>query len=330
MTLLLSDRDVARTINMPAIVDLIEQGIREEKNGRVDMPPRMNLDTEGNGFFRVMPAVMNGSKLMGLKFFFRSTDQSAVRYLIAIIDMEKNDLVALMDGHYLTAVRTGATTGVATRYLARKDAKTIGLIGSGLEGRTNLEAVCAVRNIEYAKVYSPNAERREFFAWEMSEKLGIRIEAVDSPEKAVEGVDIINVATNTSTRNNMIAFYGKWMREGVHVNAIGSTTPSLREIDADSFRNADLIVVDTMYLEEESGDVMDALAQGKYDRSKVRELKDIVSGPFERDDRQITLFKSVGTAIQDIMGGYSVYKEANALDIGIDIRGFLESKIFKK
>jgi len=157
MTLLLTDRDVARAVNMPSIIAEIERGVIEEGQNLVEMPPRMNLSTAENGWFRLMPAVMNGSKLMGLKFFFRSTENSGVRYLIGVIDQKKNELVALLDGHLLTAIRTGATTGVATKYLARENASTVGLIGSGLEGRTNFEAVCAVRDIKYAKVYSPNA-----------------------------------------------------------------------------------------------------------------------------------------------------------------------------
>lgn len=329
MTLLLSDKEVAQAVNMRSIVAEIERGVMEEKNNLVEMPPRMNLSTADDGWFRLMPAVLNGSKLMGLKFFFRSSATGGVRYLIGVIDQSKNDLVAMLDAHYLTAVRTGATTGVATKYLARDNAKTVGLIGSGLEGRTNLEAVCAVREIEYAKVFSPNAARRELFASEMSAKLGIRIDAVDSPEKAVKDADIVNVATNTASRGNIIAYKGQWMREGVHVNAIGSTMPSLREIDADSFQNADLIVVDTRHLESESGDVIDALEQGKYNRSKVQEMKQIVGGQFTRGDKQITLFKSVGTAIQDVMAGYAIYLEAEKLNIGIDVRGLLESKVFQ-
>jgi ornithine cyclodeaminase/alanine dehydrogenase-like protein (mu-crystallin family) len=328
MTLLLTDRDVARAVNMPSIIAEIERGVIEEGQNLVEMPPRMNLSTAENGWFRLMPAVMNGSKLMGLKFFFRSTENSGVRYLIGVIDQKKNELVALLDGHLLTAIRTGATTGVATKYLARENASTVGLIGSGLEGRTNFEAVCAVRNIKYAKVYSPNAERRQLFAREMSAKLGISIDAVDSPEEAVKDVDIVNVATNTASRGNIIAFKGQWMREGVHVNAIGSTMPSLREIDADTFDRADLIVVDTKHLESESGDVMDAIAQGKYNRSKVVEMKEIVGGTFTRTDKQITLFKSVGTAIQDVMSGYAIYLEAEKLGIGVDVRGLLGTKVF--
>ncbi|MDR7236408.1 ornithine cyclodeaminase family protein [Neobacillus drentensis] len=327
MTLILNLKDVEQAINMRTIIEHIEQGLVEEYHGNVQMPPRMNMPTNNQGFFRLMPAVMNDSGYMGFKAFFKSGPR--VRYLIGIIDQHENNLEAMMDSSYLTAVRTGATTGLATKYMARENAKTVGVIGSGLEARTNLEAVCAVRDIEYVKVYSPTPQRRELFATEMSEKLGIRIEAVDSPNEAVDGVDIVNVCTNTSTKGNGVAFEGKWMRKSMHVNSIGSTMPTMREIDTDSFEKANVIVIDTKHLENESGDVLNAIKSGQYDHSKVVELKELVVGQKVRtNEEQITLFKSVGTAVQDIMAARAVYNEAKKLNLGTDVGDFLEAKMF--
>ncbi|WP_428911547.1 ornithine cyclodeaminase family protein [Niallia sp. Krafla_26] len=331
MTLILNAKDVEQAINMRTIIDQIEKGLVEEYSGHVIVPARVNLPTNNKGFFRVMPAVMNESGYMGFKVFFKSgaNNQSSVRYLIGVIDQNENNLEAMMDSHYLTAVRTGATTGLATKYLARENAKTVGVIGSGLEARTNLEAVCAVRNIEYVRVFSPNPNRRALFAQEMSQKLGIKIEAVDSPEMAVQGADIINVCTNTAAAGNRVAFEGKWMSTGVHVNSIGSTMPSMREIDTDTFEKADGIVIDTKHLEEESGDVITAIKNGQYDSSKVTVLPALVSGNIVRkNDAQMTLFKSVGTAVQDIMAARAVYEEAKKLNVGTDVGEFLEAKMF--
>lgn len=327
MTLILSLKDVEQAINMKNMIEQIEKGLVEEHNGNVNMPPRMNMSTNKQGFFRLMPAVMNDSGYMGFKAFFKSGP--VVRYLIGIIDQNENNLEAMMDSSYLTAVRTGATTGLATKYLARENAKTVGVIGSGLEARTNLEAVCAVRDIEYVKVYSPTPHRRELFAAEMSEKLGIKVEAVESPELAVEGVDIVNVCTNTSTKGNGVAFEGKWIEKGMHVNSIGSTMPIMREIDSNTFETADSIVIDTKHLEAESGDVLEAIKSGQYDSSKVVELKELAAGQKIRTyDEQITLFKSVGTAVQDIMAARAVYEEAKKLNVGTDVGDFLEAKMF--
>jgi alanine dehydrogenase len=328
--LLLNAREVERLADMPRLVAAVEAGVREQAAGQVVLPPRLNLPN-GRGFFRLMPTVMNGSGVMGFKAFHGSV-QDGVRYFIAIYEQASGQLLAMMDAHYLTAARTGATTGVATRFMARADARHVAVIGSGLEGRTNLLGVCAVREVERVTVFSPNRERREAFAGRMTQELKIEVIACDSPESCVDGADIVVVATNTTGKGDGIAFRGAWARPGMHLNAIGSTMPKLREIDATSFARAGRIVIDcqTRQIEEESGDVIDALAKGTYDRGKVVELQEVVAGRAAGRDSndQITLFKSVGTAVQDVAAGYAVYQEARRLGVGSEVPDFLELKTF--
>ncbi len=329
MTLLLTNSDVERASDIAVQIDVIEAGLREEANGTVDLPPRLNLATT-TGFFRVMPAVMRDSGLMGYKVFHGSV-QHGVRYLIAIYDEKDGRLLALMDAAYLTAARTGATTGVATKYLALQNAATVGVIGSGLEATTNLEAVCAVRPIREGKVFSPTPANRERFAARMSVRLGIRLEAVATPEQAVADVNVVVVATNTTGVGDLIAYRGRWMIAGQHVNSIGSTGLQLREIDPETFARADCIVTDSrMQLEAESGDLHAARQAGTYDRSKVTELKQVVAGrtPGRTEPDETTLFKSVGTAIQDVAAGFAVYQEAVRQGFGQDAGDFLELKTF--
>lgn len=329
MTLLLTNSDVERASDIAAQIDAIEAGLREEANGTVDLPPRLNLATT-TGFFRVMPAVMRDSGLMGYKVFHGSV-QHGVRYLIAIYDEKDGRLLALMDAAYLTATRTGATTGVATRYMAPPNTATVGVIGSGLEATTNLEAVCAVRPIREGKVFSPTPANRERFAARMSDRLGLRLEAVATPEQAVADVDVVVVATNTTGVGDLIAYRGRWMTSGQHVNSIGSTGLQLREIDSATFAHADHIVTDSrVQLEAESGDVHAARQAGTYDRSKVTELKQVVAGraPGRTESDETTLFKSVGTAIQDVAAGFTVYREAVRRGLGQDVGEFLELKTF--
>ena len=314
---------------MRALIDAIERGLREEALGRAVVPPRLNLPTAG-GFFRVMPAVMNDSGLMGYKVFHGSM-KAGVRYLIAVYAQEGERLLALMDAHYLTAARTGATTGIATKLLANPEAKTVAVIGSGLEARTNLQAVCAVRPVERVTVFSPNPERRARFAARMGPELGVDVRAVDSPEECVRGTDIVVVATNSFGRPDPIAYRGAWMEPGVLVDAIGSTSTFLREIDADTFQRAECIVVDSkVQVEEESGDVKAALSEGKYDRAKVVDLKEVLIGTAQgrSSAQQMVLFKSVGTAVQDVMAGFVVYEEAVRQGRGQDIGEFLDLKTF--
>jgi ornithine cyclodeaminase/alanine dehydrogenase len=277
-----------------------------------------------------MPAVMNDSGLMGYKVFHGSV-RSGVRYLIAVYVQQGERLLALMDAHYLTAARTGATTGIATKLLANPGAKTVAVIGSGLEARTNLQAVCAVRPVECVTVFSPNAEHRERFAARMGSELGVDARAVDSPAECVRGADIVVVATNSFGRPDPIAYRGAWMEPGVLVDAIGSTSTFLRELDADTFQRAERIVVDSkVQVEEESGDVKAALSEGKYDRAKVVDLKEVLVGQAQgrTSAQQMVLFKSVGTAVQDVMAGFVVYEEAVRQGRGQDIGEFLDLKTF--
>jgi ornithine cyclodeaminase/alanine dehydrogenase len=325
----LDQDDVKRATNMKTLIDRIDMGTGEQAGGTVVMPPRLNM-AAGDGFFRVMPAIMPRSGLWGFKSFHRA-GKGGVRYLIAVYELEEGSLLALMDAHYLTAARTGATTGVATKYMANPDAKTVGVIGSGLEARTNLQAVAAVRNIERVTAFSPNPQRRQLFADWIGSELGIDGTAADTPEAAVKDVDIVIVATNTSAAGNPVAYHGAWMQPGQHVNSIGSTMTTLREIDADTFGNAGKIVIDAgSHVEHESGDVIDAIAQNKYERSRLFDLMDVVAGkvPGRDNEEQITLFKSVGTAIQDVMAGFAVYEEAVKLGVGKDVGDFLDSKFF--
>jgi len=328
MTLLLDAKEVVACTVIDAIVEAVEAGVREEVAGEAVFPPRLNLPTP-NGFFRVMPAVLGKSGVMGFKVFNGSVERG-VRYVIAIYDAVEGSLLALLDAAYLTAARTGATTGVATRYLARPESQSVGVIGSGLEARTNLAAVCAVRPIRRARVYSPTPAHRERFAREQGEALQIEIEVAPDPESAVSGVDIVVVATNTSGRDDLVAYRGAWMEPGQHVNSIGSTGGPLREIDPDTFRRAHRIGMDSVVqVEEESADAVAAREAGAYPEDRIVALADLVAaGRVARGPDEITLFKSVGTAVQDVMAGYAVYREAVRLGRGRELGEFLEHKQF--
>lgn len=328
MTIVLNAEDVQRATNMRVLVDAIEKGLREEALGQVVMPPRLNLPLKAAGtWFRIMPAVMNESGLMGFKAFQRAA--SGVRYLIAVYEQEEGNLLALMDAAYLTAARTGAATGLATKYLAPPGATHVAVIGSGLEARTNLEAVCAVKPVKRVTVYSPRQERREAFAAWVRTELGVEATAVESPERCLAEAEIVVVATVTAGQPDPISYRGAWMQPGIHVNSIGSTMPVQREIDPEAFARSDRIVVDAGgQIEEESGDVIAAIREGTYDRTRVVELKDVVAGKVKgrTKDNEITLYKSVGTAVQDVMAGFAVYEEARRLSLGQDIGDLLELK----
>lgn len=325
MTLVLTDEDVQGLASARALIPAIESGFREEAAGQLVEAPRTNLETAG-AFFRLMGAMLPPEGLMGFKVFGGELP-AGISYLTGVLEIGGGRLLALMNGAYLTAARTGAVAGIAAKYLARPDAAAVAVIGSGLEARTNLEAMCAVRQVTRVTVYSPRAERRARFAREAAERYGVDAAACGSPDDAVAEADIVIVATNTGRSPDPIAFRGKWMREGMHVSSIGSTMPWLREIDSAAFAAADLIVMDARkQAAHESGDVMAAVSEGACDLRQVVELNKVVAGArpdAEPGLHRTTLFKSVGTAMQDVCAAHAVYREAVRRGAGRSLGEFL-------
>jgi alanine dehydrogenase len=328
MTLILAEKDVRDALDRSEIAARIEAGLRVQADGQTEIPERLNLTTSTGGFLRLMAGVISGCDYMGCKVF-NGSSHDGVRYLIVLYRETSGELLALVDAAYLTAARTGATTAIATKYCARPDAATVGVIGAGLEARTNLAAVSAVRSLTRVRVFSPTPSRRAAFALDMQAELGVSVDAVDAPELACRGADIVVVATNTSNRADAIAFRAVWAEPGMHVNSIGSTMPSLREIDENVLFEADTTVMDApLQASRESGDVLAAVDVGFSIDSAV-DLADVVAGTVlgRRSAEDLTLFKSIGTPLQDVLGAAAVYERALALGVGRQVE-FLRLKEF--
>lgn len=327
MTLLLGAKDVAAATDMVGIMRAIEEGLRAQAAGQVVMPDRLTMPLE-DGIFRIMPVVANGMGRMGFKAFSGSRNWGA-RYMIALFEQQTGDLLGLLDANELTATRTGAVSGIATRVLARSDSRRVGVLGSGMEAASNLEAICVARDIEHVAVFSPRMERREGFAVKMSNRLGLDVVAADSEEDAVAGADIVLAATNTGAGTGRLALHGDLLEPGTHVNAIGSTMPNLRELDTQTFLRAAVTVVDSRAQAiEESGDIRAANADRALQELELTELHDVLAGtaPGRPNDEAITVFKSVGTAIQDLMAGEAVLAYARQAGIGLNVGELLELK----
>ena len=324
MTLVLDNTEVASAVHMPTMVDALESAMAMDARGRVASVPRINLAVGDKGFFRVGPVVIEELDVMGLKAF-NSGAGGTVRYLVALWAVRSGELLALVDATYLTAARTGAVTGVAQRALTHGH-ELVGVIGSGLEARTNLEAICAVSPVRRVRVFSPRPERREQFAAEMSEKLDIEVVPTASPEEAADAETVL-VATNTGVGTGGIALKGKWLDTARHVNTIGSTMSALREVDGAAFERAELVVLDTLDAPAESGDLQAAASEGHWDESKVRWLADVLVA--ERPPASgLTVFKSVGTGLQDIVAAKAVYDVALERGLGRELE-FLGGKQFE-
>jgi len=325
--------DIVEVVSMADAIDAIEQASKEQASGDVIVGERQNLRFPG-GWIRLMPAAMAASRVFGYKQFHLATIEGAaspeahVRYTINLFDMDSGEPLCAMDANHLTALRTGAAAGVATARLASPEAHELALIGSGAEARTQAEAVAAVRSISRARVYGRDRDRRRRFASEMAERLGFEIEPVDGPERAIAGADIVVAATLT---DGVPALLGRWLEVGQHVTSIGSTMPTQREIDAEVWRRATCIVVDTRGLLTESGDGIAAVEAGAIDESGIVELTELVAGQatgrLSPDD--ITLYKSVGTGMQDLAVAYLAYRRARELGAGREVPDHRSTKSVK-
>jgi alanine dehydrogenase len=327
-TLLLSDVEIREATDHKELIDGIEAAIKAEANGNAIVPPRLNLDLSGT-WLRVMPAMVPSAGMMGLKVFHGAPGHG-VRYLVILYDMANGAVLATLDGCYLTAARTAATTAVASKYLLPGGPVRLGVIGSGLEAETHCAALAAIKQLSEVKVYSPRETRRRSFAERMQAALGVSVQACNRPEEAVEGADEVVVATNTGP-SRAIAYQSEWLRPSQHVSAIGSTNPNLREVETGVFRRADVLVFDAVaeQLAEESADVMEFCAEGG-SLEGVLPLARLVAGevPGRRRPEDITVFKSVGTALQDVAAAAVIYQRAMKLGLGSEVPELSVTKVF--
>jgi ornithine cyclodeaminase/alanine dehydrogenase len=225
--------------------------------------------------------------------------------------------LAVMDASYLTAVRTGAVTGVATQHLARKDAKRVGIFGAGVQAQTQLWAVCSVRAVESANVYDPDATRARAYADEMSKRLNVTVNPVGEARLAVEGMDVIVAASSAHEP----LFDGHWLVPGQHINGIGAHTPTARELDTTTIVRSKVVpdLADACWVE--AGDLIIPLNEGAITKDHVSaSLGQVVAGlkPGRENEREITLFKSVGLALQDVSTASFVYRKALEAKAGVE------------
>lgn len=305
MPLFLREEDVAELLTMEDTIAAVEEAFRLHGLGEADNRPRQRPRLS-RSLIQVMPAAVPGAGF-GLKAY--TVGSKGVRFVVLLWDGDTGDLQAVIEANKLGQMRTGAASGVATRHLAREDATTLGLFGTGGQAPTQLEAVCAVRPIEHVWVYSRTAEHREAFAREMSDELGISIEAVDEPRRAVVEADV--VVTITDARDPL--FDGGWLRPGTHINAAGSNRANAREIDLETVRRAHLITVDDRaQARVEAGDLIAAVDAGVIDWDDVLELGQVVAGSVagRSAENAITLFESLGVAMEDVAVARHVHELA--------------------
>ena len=316
MTLLLSHEDVRAAVTMHDAIDAMEAGFLEEGQGKTLLPQRINIKA-GKGWLRVGPVVLEGSGWMGFKAM-NLTPGQGVRYQVHLYDISTGALVCIMDAQHLTTLRTGATSAVATKRLARPGKAVTALLGSGPESRAQLEAMIAAGFVSEARIYSPTEANREKLAREFRDQ-GFDVHAATSAKAACDGASLVLAAVKSTEP----VLEGAWLQPGTHVNSVGTARHEQRELDLESFRRSSIIVVDTRSgVFGEAGDAVAAASIVAQD--SVIELSALVTGKSQgrTSDDQITLFKSVGTGIQDIAVAATIYAKAVKLGLGMDIGEF--------
>ena len=340
--LLISDPEVRQVLNMRDCIDAMERAFAEEARGIAVNKPRTRYkvppDLDKPGYMaNIIPGAVPSSGVAALRYDSTIVQEHVVaggRRLefpsplkrswgfVMLFSLQTGEMLALIHDFSMSAIRVGATTGIATRALARKDSKVVGLFGSGNEARTNLEAICAVRSVEAVKVYSPNKEHRDRFAEEMTELLNVEVQPVTSAEAVVKGSDIVMCATNSSEP----VFNGNWLEPGQLVTTIANTDGVHRrtEADATTMLRADFIVLNNKEtaITNQQRELLDLIEGGKFGWDKVCELGQVLTGahPGRKSEEQIIYYKSnTGVGIQFAAAGALIYEECKKRGLGREL-----------
>lgn len=309
MTLFISEQDVNILLDMPSAIDAVEDVIRWQGEGKAGVLPRSRLEQSGV-LMNVMAGAVEPLGRTGLKVY-----TSAANMIVNLFDMEAGELLAVIEAGRLGQIRTGAATGVSVRHLSRSDANTLGLIGTGYQAETQLEAVAEVANLNTVKVYSRQPENRDNFIAKMSPRLDCRVIEAKSAEDAGEGADIVVTATNALDP----VLPAHCLGPGVHVAAMGGNRLTVQEIETDALGMFNLIAVDDVKQAKiESADLIAGVHNGCFDWDDMVMLAEILAGSCagRTDDSQRTLFKSLGIGTWDVAVADLVFKRAVAEGFG--------------
>jgi alanine dehydrogenase len=317
MPLWLTESDVRASLTPAELIGAMECALAALSAGEVAQPVRTAIEIGDRSFFAVMPAFDQQRAILGAKLVSVAPANQKLGIpthlaAISLFDATTGELLAVADGRYITEVRTAAVSAVSVRQLARADAGVLAILGSGVQARSHLEVLPLVRAFGEIRVWSPTAAHRERFVMEA----GGAVRAAGSAEEAVRGADVIVVATNSVTP----AIDDRWVADGAHVISIGACRVSQREIDPALMARAALFVDSRAAALAESGDVVQSIAEGRFGPEHIRgELGDVIAGRAagRTSDREVTMFKSLGQAIEDLVAADLAYRRAVASGRGV-------------
>ncbi|MCY2951965.1 MAG: ornithine cyclodeaminase family protein [Planctomycetota bacterium] len=321
----LSGRDIKAALPMKEAVEAMKDAFRQLSAGRAVMPLRTHIEVsdrpKGDALF--MPSYSPADRKLGLKIVTLFPENPSrglpfIQAVVIVLDGETGRALAVMDGATLTAIRTGAASGAATDLLARLDSTTVAIIGAGAQGRAQLAAVCAVRRIRQARVYDASGAKAEAFAQEMQQQLSIDVQVARSSADALSGADVVCTATTSPTP----VFADGELAAGVHINAIGSYKPKVREIPGDTVARALVVVDHVPSALAEAGDLLIPMEQGLITWDHIHgELGELVAGrkSGRTSPQQVTFFKSVGVAVQDLAAATRALANAERMNLGTEL-----------
>jgi len=320
----LSGDDIRRLVTMADAIGLMRDAFAELSTGSAIVPQRINVEMNAeNSRALIMPAYSRIAKKYSIKAVTLSGNNPSknlpfIHGLLLLFDADVGAPLAMLDAEYVTALRTGAASGLATNLLARRDVKTAMVFGAGTQARTQIAGIAAVRKLDHVLVYSTDRRGTERFCAEMTDDLGLQVLPSDSPSRVSEA-DIVC----TATTSQVPVFDDQRIMPGVHLNGIGSYKASMQEIPSPTIRRAKVIVDSKAAALKEAGDIVIPLDEGEITSDHIyAELGEIVLGrkPGRTDDQEVTIFKSVGNAIQDLTVAAHALRMAEEKDVGTQIQ----------
>lgn len=320
MALYLTEAEVNDLLTMEIALDALEAVFRARSEGKVGNIPRtrLPLGPVGRGSYNLMAASWPEQGLVGHKSY--AAGPGGASFHVMLYGTNGEGLLGIIEANRMGQVRTGAASGVATRYMARKDAESVAVIGSGYQAETQLEAVAAVREIRSAKVFSRTPERRNAFAEKMSERFQIDVQPAESAESAVRDSHVIITVTNSADP----VVTGEMLDMGMHINAAGSNSWLRRELDTQAVTMSDIVVTDDIdQAKIECGELMRAAETGHFYWERLVRLDRIVAGlrSGRDNDEQVTLFESQGVAFEDIAVCGRLLQMAKEQGVGTELPG---------
>lgn len=319
--LIISQAEVHQLLPIDQCMETMVEALTALSHGKAINPLRQSLHLPNKpGLLGIMPGYLEAINTVGLKVISifhnnKGTDYDSHQGAVLVFEADHGCLKALVDASAITAIRTAAVSGVATRLLAREDAGELAILGSGVQAHTHVNAMLAARKIERVRVWSPNPDHVKAFARNICEKQGIEVSPASNALNAVKGADI--VCTTTSAREPVLM--GKWLGPGVHINAVGSSVPLARELDTEAVAKSRLFVDRRESTVNEAGDYLIPKKEGIISDHHIQgEIGEILSGQIagRQSEQEITLFKSLGLAIEDIASAHFVYQKALQKGLG--------------